>query len=109
MNRYAVSGVLADARAGKTVIVLSPDLTAASRLLERLDPLSKDASQIIRAAGRAEIRFVSGGRVRLLSRRSNVRGLTADVVVTDGVELSTDEQHEVIPVLMSTRGELINA
>lgn len=88
MNRYEAEGVLSDALAGKTVVVVD---AFQRQVLEQIDtavkrtPKAEACIDVWRhTVGRMDITFKGGGRILVRGGRAdNLRGHTADVVLID--------------------------
>ena len=89
MNRYAMEGVLNDARKGNRVIVvtLNGDMSQASLegIASMLD--ADEAVRIIRAYGKGEIELRNGARIIFRSWRSSTHGFVTDkIFIDEGVD-----------------------
>lgn len=88
MNRYATHGLVADALAGKTILVLTP-LTSMIRpamdeiIRGTLDDADPDLYRVRRTNGEQRIEFRGGGRIHFQSARGSIRGMSADIVYLD--------------------------
>ena len=83
MNRYTLAGILADMRAGKTVLFLAADMGAVRDLLADAAVEALPGERVARARGHESIHAVGDGSIRFRSIRSDLRGHVADVVVFD--------------------------
>ena len=111
VNRYVEAGLLADARDGRTVVVIQPRRRDAHSTFMALAQEARDsASAVLRANGRERIDFPSGGRVQFHTPGPGMRGVSADVVFIEGWnELSEAQRSEIAPVVCARGGEVIRA
>ncbi|MEU8264477.1 hypothetical protein AB0C02_28125 [Micromonospora sp. NPDC048999] len=108
MNRYTATGVLADMREGRRVLVLSPTRTIARLAFAEVVQFALPGERVRRANGEEGIWVEDGpGRVLFRTVRS-VRGLAVDVLVFDFDPPGPIELESVWPVLNgSPIGEVI--
>ena len=109
MNRYVMTGLLADAREGKDVILVSATWNAARAAFDQAtDAVLGEAVEVRRTHGRELVRYRdSGGSLRFVSAGgSSVRGFSADVVFVD-CDAGQAVMAQVVPVVHSRNGELL--
>lgn len=85
MNKYAATGLAIAAAAGKQVLIVSSSRNIAMQALDDFERLEADipGSRVSRVNGKERIEYISGGSIRFESHRSNLRGLSADIVFID--------------------------
>ena len=104
MNSYVVTGLLAEARDGKRVIVLSENGAGARHVFELLADEAGSEVAIRRRHGEESISFPdSDGRIHFSSVRSGLRGWVADVVFVD-CDPTIEQLQVLAPVVASRRG-----
>jgi len=95
VNRYLAEGVVADLRAGKDILFLTPSRGSIrdymAPVLGALGELGP-GDAVRTASGHESIRSGTGGRVDFVSAYSNLRGRALDVVVLDIDPYSLGEQ-----------------
>lgn len=105
MNRYAAAGLIADAHAGKDILVVTRG-TRQAHTFDEIVTLAGPLCEIRRANGAQRVTFPSGGRIRF---DSTTTGHTADIVFIDaGVDDDSayyPHAHEAV----HPDGELIRA
>lgn len=86
MNRYAASGISADAVQGKRIIVITRDLMTSGEALEQIVQATPTDIDITtrRANGAQRISYpTTGGEVIIRSYRQGARGVSADILYLD--------------------------
>lgn len=108
MNRYVIAGALADAKAGKRVVLVGTGMAAYLGLVDH----APEVERIMRANGKERVDFLSGGHIRLLDHRRGgiAPGLVADVIFLDADAAHTPRVLESAHVAAaSCNGEVIRA
>lgn len=105
MNRYVIEGIIRDAASGKRVAVVPAYLRGADGLMGAAAEHPR-ASHVIRAHGRAEVRFHSGGSLRVRTADS-LRGHQAEVVVLDARTGNDQRALECAVICTAPGGEVI--
>lgn len=91
MNRYFVTGVIADAMAGRRVLVVLATLKLARwAYRDVVAHLKKMPLPHVQSAHTRLVVFPSGGEVLFVSNGSNLREREADVLVAVDCELPSD-------------------
>lgn len=102
MNRLVAVGLLADAVRGKHVLTVTegPARLAMALVEEVAEAMCPgDVERVVRAHGHEEIRFTNGGRLSFRSRRTGLRGYSADTLYMDGAFTASEAlMAEVRPV-----------
>lgn len=83
MNRYTIAGMLADMRAGRTVLLLSENTDAARDAFDNIAVSIEPGEVTVRTHGHERIQADGKGAIRFRSIRSHLGELYADVVVFD--------------------------
>lgn len=115
MNRYSASGLVADARAGKTVLVITPMTAMIRHAMDEMikGPLATvdlDTYRVRRSDGEQGIEFRTGGRILMQSARHSIRGLSADIIyLDDGAERLMDDAWRDMNEVVRPHGEIIRA
>ena len=108
MNRYVIAGALADAKAGKRVVLVGTGMSAYLGLVDH----APEVKRIMRANGNERMDFTSGGSIRLLDHRRGgiTPGLVADVIFLDADAAHTPRVLESAHVAAAAcNGEVIRA
>lgn len=108
MNRYVIAGALADAKAGKRVVLVGTGMAAYLGLVDH----APEVERIMRANGKERVDFLSGGCIRLLDHRRGgiAPGLVADVIFLDSDAAHTPRVLESAHVAAAAcNGEVIRA
>jgi hypothetical protein len=107
VNKYVVAGLLAEAAAGKLVLVVSESTKMSRYTLELMSEAEPDF-KTYRAHGQERVETPAGGSIRFTSPRSTGhRGVEADVCFVD-CDLSYDEWSDLAPTI-AAGGEMMRA
>lgn len=116
MNRYAVEGVLRDARSGKRILWVELTERGARQALADVEAaVGADAVKIVRGIGREKVTLPGGGAVTFVSvLGTGYRGQSADVIYIAGGAYDAlcyvDRLADLLPAIAaSEHGEVIRA
>jgi len=84
MNRYAAAGIIADAKDGKHVVVLSINGRDSRCAFAEVAHHAKDADRVHRANGAERIDFTGGGQITFHRGVDSLRGTSADIIYLNG-------------------------
>lgn len=116
MNRYVADGILDDVMSGKTVLLVTDGGHASRAALYEIEERAarrclEGIVEVRRANGQESIRHASGGRVMIVPVRGHGgRGMSADVVFVDALDMTADRLAELMPaVACSPHGEVMRS
>lgn len=113
MDAIAMSNLVAEAKAGRDIIVVSDtnaDRHSALKLSVSAGLLA-DAARVHRSVGDERATFPNGHEIHF-ANRNGLRGRAADLVYIDGIKASSDTHvldDAWLAVAASPHGEVINA
>lgn len=107
MNRYELNGIVADAAAGKQVVIRSYQRDNANTFKLLAEACEGAGATAHRANGRERYDLPSGGSIRFVSTElKSIRGLVCDVLLTPR-ELVEATDRDLIHLLNTATAELI--
>lgn len=112
MNRYLIEGLIRDLHAGKTIVVIAPNMDQSRNVFMTVTTeleVDDSVAKITRGNGRECIEMINGARLRTIAANSNAgRGLNADIAVVLGYEYMSENQRQAVHLYLSaTRAEAI--